>query len=195
MRIIFATNNINKLNEIRAVLADTNIEVVSMNEIGFLDDIEETGATLEENALLKAQTIFKKYHLPVFSDDSGLLIDALNGEPGVFSARYAGIDKNDDKNMNKVLEKLLGNNNRKAHFKTVIAYVDSEGKPFLFEGKIDGEIMTEKIGNNGFGYDPIFKPNGFDKTFAEMDISEKKAISHRSLALQQMIIYLKNEIL
>ena len=160
-----------------------------MLDLGFHKENQETADTLAGNALLKAQFVSEKWKLPCFSDDSGLEIEALNYEPGVYSARYAGPQRNDDENMNLVLEKLQNETNRKAYFKTVIALI-IDGKSLLFEGKVEGIIRQDKIGNHGFGYDPIFEPEGLGKTFAEMDIDEKSKYSHRKRAVDQMVSYL-----
>jgi XTP/dITP diphosphohydrolase len=168
-----------------------SIELLSLFDINFHDEIEETESTIEGNALLKARAIYTKTQLNCFADDSGLLIDALNGEPGVYSARYAGEPKNDEANLQKVLHQLSGVENRKAHFKTVMALI-IDGKEFLCEGVINGSIISTKKGSNGFGYDPIFVPDGYSKTFAELDFKEKSTISHRALALNKMISTLNN---
>ncbi len=160
-----------------------------MEEIGYFDDIVEDADSFVGNALIKAQTIFDLFQLPCFADDSGLEVEALNNDPGVYSARYAGLDKNDDNNMNLVLKNLGESKNRNACFKTVICFIDENGVNY-FEGKIDGNIINEKRGSQGFGYDPIFIPNGFDKTFAEMSLDEKNNLSHRGIALQKMLVFL-----
>lgn len=188
MEIIFASSNQNKAKEIQAALPKEFI-VKTLLDLGFHEEIPETADTLAGNALLKAQFVAKKWNLPCFSDDSGLEIVALNNEPGVYSARYAGTQRNDDENMNLVLEKLQNETNRKACFKTVIALIIN-GKTLLFEGKVDGTIRHDKIGNHGFGYDPIFEPEGLGKSFAEMDIEEKSNYSHRKRAVDQMVKYL-----
>ena len=168
----------------------SSIELLSLDEISFNDEIEETADTIEGNALLKAKTIFEKTGINCFADDSGLLIDALNGAPGVYSARYAGEQKNDQDNMQKLLHELNGKPNRNAHFKTVMALIIDE-QEYLFEGKIEGKIITEKLGTNGFGYDPIFVPDGYNETFAQLDSETKNKISHRARALQKMLEFLK----
>lgn len=188
MKIIFATGNQNKVNEVRSVLPES-IEVVSLKEIGFTQEIEETGTTLIENALLKARTIFEKYKLPVLAEDTGLEVDALNGAPGVYSARYAGTDCNSENNMQLLLSKLKDKSNRKAQFKTIAAYIDAQGKEHLFEGIIKGEIALQKIGTDGFGYDPIFVPNAYTKSFAQMSKEEKSEISHRAIAIQKFVAF------
>lgn len=189
MKIIFASNNKNKVEEVQKQLPDS-IQIVTLEEIGHLEDIDEYGKTIEENAIIKADFISNKYQLPCFADDTGLEIEALNGAPGVYSARYAGDEKNAEKNMNMVLEKLDGISNRSAQFKTVIA-LNINNKQHLFEGIVKGQITTEKIGDNGFGYDPIFQPENFEKTFAEMTLEEKNRLSHRGLAVEKLIAFLK----
>lgn len=190
MKIIFASNNKNKVQEIQNQVPKS-IQIVTLEEIGCTEDIAETGKTLEENAIIKANYITEKYGLPCFADDTGLEIDALNGEPGVYSARYSGEDKNADKNMDLVLEKLATLTNRKAQFKTVIA-LNINNEQHLFTGIVAGEIRNEKIGTNGFGYDPIFEPENLGKTFAEMSLEEKNKLSHRGRAVEQLIEFLKN---
>jgi XTP/dITP diphosphohydrolase len=190
MKLIFASQNKNKVLEVKSLMP-SSVELLSLSNINFNDDIEETETTIEGNALLKARTIYTKTGMNCFADDSGLLIDALNGAPGVYSARYAGEPKNDEANLQKVLHQLSGIENRKAHFKTVMALI-IDGKEYLCEGIINGTIINEKKGTNGFGYDPIFVPNGYSKTFAELDFKEKSTISHRALALQKMITVLNN---
>ncbi len=188
MEIIFASSNQNKAKEIQAALPKEFI-IKTLLDLDFHEEIPETADTFAGNALLKAQFVAEKWNLPCFSDDSGLEIEALNNEPGVYSARYAGTQRNDDENMNLVLEKLQNETNRKACFKTVIALI-IDGKTLLFEGKVDGTIRHDKIGNHGFGYDPIFEPEGLGKSFAEMDIEEKSNYSHRKRAVDQMVKYL-----
>ncbi len=197
MKIVFATNNKHKLDEIRAILGD-DIEVLSLNDIGCHDDIPETGQTLEENALQKADYIFKKYHVDVFADDTGLEVEALNGAPGVYSARYAGGEGHDSEaNMTKLLKELDGNDNRKARFRTVIALIsklqhDADGEENIkyFEGIVNGEIIRERRGGEGFGYDPIFQPDGYEETFAELGADIKNTISHRARATEKLAKYL-----
>lgn len=188
MKIIFASNNKNKVQEIQNQVPKS-IEIVTLEEIGCTEDIAETGSTLEENAIIKANYITEKYGLPCFADDTGLEIDALNGEPGVYSARYAGEDKNADKNMDLVLQKLHNITNRKALFKTVIA-LNINNEQHLFTGIVEGEIRKEKTGTNGFGYDPIFEPENLGKTFAEMTLEEKNKLSHRGRAVEKLITFL-----
>ena len=190
MKNIFASNNKNKVQEIQNQVPKS-IEIVTLEEIGCTEDIAETGSTLEENAIIKANYITEKYGLPCFADDTGLEIDALNGEPGVYSARYAGEDKNADKNMDLVLQKLQHKTNRKAQFKTIIA-LNINNEQHLFTGIVEGEIRNKKIGTNGFGYDPIFEPENLGKTFAEMTLEEKNKLSHRGRAVEKLIEFLVN---
>jgi XTP/dITP diphosphohydrolase len=190
-KLIFATNNAHKITEIREALAG-KMEVAGLSEIGCAEDIPETCDTLEGNALQKARFIYDKYGKDCFADDTGLEIEALGGQPGVYSARYAGEGKSFEDNMNKVLIELAGNPSRKACFRTVIALILG-GKEYLFEGKICGEICTEKHGQGGFGYDPIFRPEGYDITFAEMPLSEKNRISHRGRAVMQLCEFLNKQ--
>lgn len=191
MELVFATHNLHKLEEVKTLLHST-ITLLSLDDINYKDEIEENETTLEGNALIKARTIFNSMQGNCFADDSGLLVDALNGEPGVYSARYAGSQKNDNDNMNKLLAQLKGIENRKAHFKTVLALILDE-KEYLFEGIVHGVIAHEKKGTQGFGYDPIFIPDGYSKTFAELTSSEKSTISHRSIALKKLITFLQNK--
>jgi len=190
MKIIFASNNKNKVQEIQNQVPKS-IQIVTLDEIGCTEDIAEIGTTLEENAIIKANYITEKYGLPCFADDTGLEIDALNGEPGVYSARYAGEDKNADKNMDLVLEKLSNSTNRKAQFKTVIA-LNINNEQHLFTGIVEGEVRNKKTGTQGFGYDPIFEPENLGKTFAEMSLEEKNKLSHRGRAVEQLINFLGN---
>jgi XTP/dITP diphosphohydrolase len=189
MKLIFATQNQNKVNELKQLMPDF-IELLSLKDIDCDDDIPETAPTLEGNAILKAHFVFENYNVNCFADDTGLEIEALNNEPGVFSARYAGPQKEAIDNMNLVLEKLENQTNRKARFRTVICLIIN-GKQYLFEGIVKGEITLNKSGGKGFGYDPIFKPDGFNKTFAEMTIAEKNEISHRGIAVKKLIEFLK----
>lgn len=189
MKLVFASNNKNKIKEIQ-LLVPNSIQIVSLEDIGCAEEIPETADTIEGNAILKANYITQKYGYDCFADDSGLEVHALNGEPGVFSARYAGEPKNDDNNMNKLLSNLKDKTNRTANFKTVIC-LNYEGKQHLFTGIINGKIIEEKIGNNGFGYDPIFVANDYTKTFAELSMEEKSKISHRGIAVKQLIDFLK----
>ena len=189
-KLVFATNNAHKLEEVAAILGE-KIELFSLNDIGCHTDIPETAATLEGNALLKSSFIFKNYGLDCFADDTGLEVEALDGAPGVYSARYAGGEGHDSQaNMLKLLRDLEGKENRKAQFRTAISLI-LDGKEYLFEGVIKGEIIKEKRGDSGFGYDPIFKPEGYDKTFAELGNDIKNKISHRALAVQKRCEFLQ----
>lgn len=187
-KIVFATNNNHKLAEVREILKG-NIEIVSLKEIGFEGDIEETEETLEGNALLKARYIHNKYNLDCFADDTGLEIDALNGKPGVYSARYAGEPSDSKKNTEKILFEMNGEKNRKARFRTVICLVES-GESVFFEGKIEGRISEVPSGLKGFGYDPVFIPEGYNQTFADLTMELKNNISHRYLAVCELSKYL-----
>lgn len=191
MQLIFATNNIHKINEIRN-LVKSNYQVAGLSEMGINEEIPENQETLEENAIEKAKYIFDKYHIACFADDTGLEVDALDGRPGVYSARYAGEGCSFEDNVNKLLKELEGEKNRKARFRTVIAFIDSKGIVKLFEGNVEGYISERKTGSEGFGYDPVFIPDSFDKSFAEMDLDEKNIISHRAKAMQQFISYLNS---
>ena len=195
--IVFATNNAHKLEEIRQIMPN-NLEVLSLKDIGCDVDIPETGATLEENALIKAQYVLEHYGLACFADDTGLEVTALNNEPGVYSARYAGgVGHDSEANMAKLLAKLADNTHREARFRTVIALVAPKEnalgitQPLLFEGVVPGTIATQKQGNEGFGYDPLFIPDGYDKTFAELGANIKNQISHRARAVGKLVDYLK----
>ena len=199
MKIVFATNNQHKLQEIRDILG-SQYEVVSLKEIGCEADIPETGSTLEENALQKAQYIYDHYHVSCFADDTGLEVEALDGAPGVHSARYAeGTDHDSEANMRKLLGKLGDNANRKARFRTVISLIQMEGgnpvcsREYRFEGTVEGRIAHEKHGNEGFGYDPIFIPDGYDKSFAELGEEVKNKISHRAKAVKKLAEWLLSE--
>lgn len=187
-QLVFATNNAHKLEEVAAKIAG-KIKLLSLDDIGCHDDIEETGTTFSENASIKSHFIFNKYHLNCFGDDSGLEIDALNGEPGVYSARYAGDHGNHAANMDKVLEKLNGVTNRSARFRTVISLM-WDGEEHFFDGTVEGSIRHERSGSGGFGYDPIFEPTGYDITFAEMSMEEKNGISHRGRAVEKLVAFL-----
>lgn len=188
IELVFATNNAHKLEEVQAIVGD-RFEIKSLSDIACQDDIPETGITFQENAQQKTDYLVNKYGLYCFGDDSGLEIDALNGEPGVYSARYSG-SRDMEQNIDLVLEKLANTDNRTARFKTVISLYLNE-KQLFFEGSIEGQIIEKRRGGKGFGYDPIFIPNGYDKTFAEMSAEEKNAISHRSIAVTKMAAYLK----
>ncbi len=188
MKIIFATANQNKANEIQKIVPQ-EIQILSLKDIGFEGEIPETQPTIEGNAIQKANFIVDKFAQNCFADDTGLEVEALNGEPGVYSARYAGEERDDEKNIDLVLEKLANQENRKARFKTVIALV-IENQLHTFEGIIEGEIIKERRGTQGFGYDSVFVPNGFQKTFAELSMQEKNQISHRARATKKMIEFL-----
>jgi len=187
-QIVFATNNRHKLDEVAAKVGD-RLQLLNLEDIGCYDEIPETGITFRENASLKSHYIYQKYHLDCFGDDSGLEIDALNGEPGVYSARYAGTHGDHEANMDKVLALLAGQSNRKARFRTVISLLWN-GEEHFFEGIVEGTIRHERSGAKGFGYDPIFQPDGYDITFAEMSLEEKNRISHRGMAVEQLIDFL-----
>lgn len=187
-KIVFATNNKHKLSEIRGIMQGDFV-VLSLSDIGYDKDIPETGNTLAENASQKSHTIYNKFNLDCFSDDTGLDIDALNGEPGVYSARYAGENASYDDNVNMVLRKLEGIKNRKASFRTVISLI-LDGREYQFEGRVSGNITKEKRGSEGFGYDPIFQPEGLKTTFAELPAEIKNTISHRAKAIEKLVIFL-----
>lgn len=189
MKLVFATNNQHKLNEVQKAIGD-KFEIVSLKSVAGDVDIEETGTTLEENAGIKSRFIHDNYQLNCFADDTGLEIEALDGAPGVYSARYAGENCSFDDNMNKALTALEGKTNRKARFRTVISLI-LNGKEHLFEGIVDGMITTEKHGEKGFGYDPIFQPDGYDRTFAELSMEEKNEISHRGKAVKALVEFLE----
>ncbi len=191
MKLIFASNNKNKIAEIKNQLPD-NIEILSLEDIGCVIDIPETSDTIEGNAIQKADFIKRHYGYDCFADDSGLEVDALNGAPGVYSARYAGPQRNDSDNIDKLLEELNGSTNRSANFKTVIA-LHWKGELKLFTGIVDGEIMDSRNGSSGFGYDPVFKALGMEKTFAEISMAEKNQISHRGKAVAELIRFLKSQ--
>ena len=207
MKIVFATNNAHKLSEIRSILGDS-IEVLSLKDIGCDVDIPETGTTLEDNALQKAQYIYDHYHMDCFADDTGLEVEALNGAPGIYSARYASMDStttavshDSEANMARLLKELGNHNNRKARFRTVIALIQKKDvcpcgctsikEVHKFEGIVEGQIIRERRGGEGFGYDPIFQPDGYDQTFAELGMDIKNHISHRARAVQKLAEYLK----
>lgn len=190
-KLVFATNNAHKLSEVKAIL-EPEFTIISLSDLNCNDEIPETAETLEGNALIKAQYIHDKFGLDCFADDTGLEIDALNGEPGVYSARYAGDANCAHENMCKVLEKLGDSPNRKACFRTVIALIQGN-KTNYFEGKIDGNIATQPRGNSGFGYDPIFVPENYYVSFAQLSAEEKNQISHRALAIRELVNYLQIE--
>ena len=187
IKIVFATNNKNKIKEVQKLLP-TNIELIGLKDIGCEDDIPETQHTIKGNSIQKVNYINSKYNLDCFADDTGLEISALNGDPGVHSARYAGLERNSKKNIEKVLKNLNNIKNRNARFKTVIA-LSYKGEILTFEGVCEGVISNEIQGDGGFGYDPIFKPNGINKTFAELSFDEKNKISHRAIAIKKLIDY------
>lgn len=188
MKIVFATNNEYKLEEVKKLLGD-KFEIISLKDINCKEDIPETQATIKGNALQKARYVYQKYNVNCFADDTGLIIEALNGEPGVYSARYSGANSNSDKNIKKVFSKLKGKSNRNAYFKTVFSLIVN-GKEFSFEGIAKGTITTEKKGISGFGYDPIFKPKDYNITFAEMTLEQKNKISHRGKGVKKLIEFL-----
>lgn len=186
-KVIFATNNSHKLEEVQEIL-DGIVEVLSLKDVCCYEDIPETAETLEGNSLLKARYIWDKYRIDCFADDTGLEVKALNNAPGVYSARYAGEGKSPEDNINKVLQELNGKEDRSARFRTVIALI-LEGKEFLFEGEVNGQLIKEKRGMEGFGYDPLFIPDGYDKTFAELGNSIKNSISHRAQAVNKLKLF------
>ena len=191
MKLVFASNNKNKIQEIQALVPNT-IQIVSLEEIGCTEDIPETADTIEGNAILKANYVTEKYGYDCFADDTGLEVEALNGAPGVYSARYAGEQKDANDNMDKLLSELKDTINRNANFKTVIC-LNLNGTQQLFTGIIKGTIIDKKIGTNGFGYDPIFIAEGHQKTFAELSLEEKATISHRGIAVAQLIAFLSKQ--
>jgi XTP/dITP diphosphohydrolase len=190
MKLVFATHNEHKFKEVLSLIPST-ITLLSLPMIGCDEDIQETGSTLEENALLKANYVANTYGYSCFADDTGLLVEALNGAPGVYSARYAGKHGDAQANMDKLLQQLLGINNRNARFETVIALNIQDSK-HQFVGSVQGSIICEKKGINGFGYDPIFKPDGYDQTFAQLPLTVKNKIGHRGKAIQKLISFLKS---
>jgi len=189
-KLVFATNNNHKLRELQQILP-SEFELLSLNDIGCSEDIPETGPTLETNASQKSFYIWNKYGIDCFADDTGLEIEALSNAPGVYSARYAGEDKSATANMTKVLENMIGQPNRKARFRCIISLVIG-GKENQFEGIVEGQILHEKSGKDGFGYDPIFMPDGYSLSFAEMSSGDKNRISHRGRAVEQLVGYLRN---
>ena len=195
MRIVFATNNAHKLSEIRQILGH-RIEVLSLSDIGCHADIPETADTLEGNALQKAEYVVDHYHISCFADDTGLEVDALGGAPGIYSARYAGEGHDSEANMSKLLGELGENNNRKARFRTVIALITLDGdhrEVNTFEGIVEGQITRERHGGEGFGYDPIFQPDGYDQTFAQLGMEIKNHISHRARATEKLARFLSEK--
>ena len=188
MKLCFATNNSHKLEEVRHTIK--NFQIVSLEEIECFEELPETRDTLEGNSFQKAEFVFSKYKFPCFADDTGLEVEALDNAPGVYSARYAGPQRNSDDNIDLLLKNLHGKVNRRARFRTVISLVGFESLPLLFEGIIDGSITIDKRGSSGFGYDPIFLPDGYTKTFAEMTLAEKNKLSHRAQAVKKLEAYL-----
>lgn len=191
MELVFASSNQNKVAEIQKLIGN-KIKLLSLKDINCTEEIEETGKTFHENALIKARYVFEKYNYNCFGDDSGLEVEALDNAPGVYSARYAGEPKNDANNTQKLLKELVSKTNRTARFKTVIALVIA-GKEQFFEGEIKGQITLQPIGDGGFGYDPVFIPDGYNRTFAEMSLDEKNRISHRAIATQKLVDFLNNK--
>ncbi len=189
-QLIFATNNQHKLDEVTH-LRGLNFTIIGLGQLGFHGEVPEEHETLEENALQKARFINERYKMDCFADDTGLEIDALNGRPGVYSARYAGPQCNPEDNMNKVLTEMQSQTNRAARFRTVIALI-MDGQNYLFEGVMEGVIITEKRGQHGFGYDPIFRPEGYSESFAEMSLDAKNSISHRGRAVAKLVKFLSN---
>ena len=189
-KIVFATNNQHKLSEVRSIMGE-RFEILGLKDIGCHEEIPETSDTLKGNALQKARFVKSRFNYDVFSDDTGLLVEALNGAPGVYSARYAGPNCSFEDNVNKLLKELKGKENRKAHFETVIALI-LDDKEYLFDGKVEGKILKDVKGNEGFGYDPIFQPNGYEESFAEMPLEEKNKISHRGRATAKLVSFLKS---
>ena len=192
MKLVFATNNKHKLEEVRAILGN-RVEVLSLGDINCNDDIPETAETLQGNALIKARHIYNKYGVNCFAEDTGLEVEALNGAPGVYSARYAGESNDSQAIMNKLLQNLTGKKTRNAQFRTVIALIIN-GEEKLFDGIVKGTITEEKKGDSGFGYDPIFVPEGYSESFAQMDSDTKNSISHRYRATKQLCDYLINSL-
>lgn len=190
--ICFASNNAHKLAEIRSAMASFDLEIKSLNECAIFDELPETGNTLQANALQKAMYVFDKYQIPCFSDDTGLMVEALNGEPGVYAARYAGEPVDVEKNIQKLLENMKAMTNRNAKFVTVIAFVVAKDEFYFFEGGVKGVIALDKSGNTGFGYDPIFIPDGYKETFAELGAEIKNQISHRTNAVKEFVNFFNN---
>ena len=189
--LVFATRNKGKYNEVKKMMP-RNINLLSLNDLNFIGDIQENGKTLKQNAKIKSDFIFNNFGINCFADDSGLEIDSLNGMPGVYSARFAGKTCNSNDNIEKVWKLLTGHNNTDAKFKSILS-LNINGKTFFFEGKIDGKIIFNRRGTNGFGYDSIFIPSGYNKTLAELNLVEKNQISHRSEALKRLIIFLDKQ--
>lgn len=190
MELVFATHNNHKIKEVQKLIPE-NIKLLSLGDIGCNEEILETATTLTGNAKLKARYVLKNYYYNCFADDTGLEVKALDGKPGVYSSRYAGNMCDDDANINKLLDTLKGKSDRSAQFRTVICLLLAD-REYLFEGTCEGKIIDDKRGNNGFGYDPVFRPKGYKKTFAELSIAEKNTISHRAKAIENLIAFLKN---
>lgn len=189
---VFATNNPNKLKEVRLLL-EGKVEIVSLKDIGCYEELPETHETLEDNSLEKAAHVYENYDVSCFAEDTGLEVDALDGEPGVYSARYAGEANSSEDNMDLLLQKMQGIENRKARFRTVITVID-KGEVHQFMGIVNGEILAERSGEKGFGYDPIFKPEGYKRSFAEMTMEKKSAVSHRGQAVAQLVTFLQQKV-
>lgn len=187
-KICFATHNQNKVEEIKKLVGN-DLEILSLDDLGISEDIEETGSTLSENAILKAEYVYDKYSVACFADDTGLEVDSLNGAPGVYSARYAGEPANNERNIDKLLSVLTNKTNRQARFRTIISLVGI-GDTEIFEGIVEGEIISDRRGVKGFGYDSVFLPKNFDRTFAEMEMQEKNSISHRAKAVEKLVDFL-----
>lgn len=197
MKIVISSRNKKKINELRKIFAcnmpNTPVELLSLDDIGFEGGIEENGATFEENAMIKARAVYDFCGLPTFADDSGICVEALGGEPGIYSARYAGEDRDDQKNIDKLLNNLRNKTDRSGYFVCVVAYIDRNGKENLFRGECHGKIIDEMRGENGFGYDPIFYIEEYGKTFAELGEEIKNAISHRAAAMEKFTQYINEE--
>ncbi len=191
MNLVFATNNLHKVDEVMHKL-NGYFSIQTLQEIGCHEDIPETADTLEGNALQKARYLYEKYGCDCFADDTGLEVEALDNAPGVYSARYAGEAKDPEANMEKLLNELSGKTNREARFRTVIALI-LDGKEYLFEGRINGQILEKRQGNEGFGYDPVFLPDGYEKSFAQLSMAEKNEISHRGRAIDRLLTFLKEK--
>ncbi|MEO9872833.1 RdgB/HAM1 family non-canonical purine NTP pyrophosphatase [Ekhidna sp.] len=189
MKICFASHNPNKVKEMAQIMSD-HFSIVGLNELGISEDIEETGDTFEENSRIKARYVYEKHGIPTFADDSGLSVSSLDGEPGVYSARYAGKHKNDDDNIDLLLENLKDISDRSAKFQTVVTFIDDKGNEKQFSGEVKGKIIEARLGTNGFGYDPIFQPEEYEETFAQLSIEVKNRISHRAKAVQKLLEHL-----
>lgn len=189
--LCFATNNQHKLEEVKLAVG-SQFRLVSLQDINCKEELPETRDTLEGNSLQKAEYVYQHFHIPCFADDTGLEVEALHGDPGVFSARYAGPQRNHQDNIQLLLKNLSGEQNRRARFRTIITLIGLDSQPKFFEGIINGNIIDAPRGQQGFGYDPVFEPDGFDRTFAEMSLAEKNNLSHRGLAIKKLADYLKN---